>query len=301
MTNASGRWMLAVILLLPGIITALSFRLLVPSEPDVNDVIHLPPTSAGIPPEAVVEKAPTVFTVADASLFSAGSLQGRLIIQSPNYRYRRSEIIESRVTVDISAGALPAEFDLFVWVTTRQGNFIADVTPRWDVNKDRIRGRLSVSAADGWPDTLTFQAVLHIPGHEASVVSLDAQLFEPVALVTGVDQPFLEDDLWQIPLRVTVEEPGVVMVTASLMSDGGDIVHHLHSRQRIESAGRLLMHLRRDGVADDLLASNLLLTDLQVRHISDRSSAPLGWGDSVQARYVLPVFPVMASGEDINN
>jgi hypothetical protein len=303
MTNASGRWVLAVILLLPGVITALSFHLLSSPLPSEADLAALPATAAGEPDDVSAPAAlgETIYRASDAALFDARYLAGRLLIQSPEYRFRRDEPLVARVVLEMSRGDLPDDYEFMVWVTTGQGNFVADITPGWTVEADRITGRISVMSSPQWPTQLRLQAVLRIPGENAVQVSLATEVFEPVAVVKGTGQPFIEQGIWQIPLRVEVYEPGVVTVTATLTDEQGAVITHLHSRQRLETTGQALLHVRDTALTAEQKTSHLQLTDIQVRHISDRYSAPLGWGDSEKNRYTLPQLDALRSGVEVND
>lgn len=295
MLKTSGRWILGAILLLPGLFTALAFHLLSAPELTVDDLSRLPATASGLPPVAATVTAdtaddPAVVAVTDSKLFDNDLVSGRLVIQSPQLRFRRSESLNAQVSLDISAGALPERYELFVWLITPQGNFVADVTPQWQEGKHRISGRVNGPVTRTWPALLRLQAVLRMPGQAAVEVALATELYEPAATVTGVDTPYAEGEDWVIPLKLTLHEPGVITITATLSDDSGATVTHLHCRQRMDASGDVLMHVRRHLLNDVHASQNLLLGDIQVRHISDRSSAPLGWGDSERSRYLLPVF-----------
>ena len=295
MLKTSGRWILGAILLLPGLITALTFHFLSDNQLTVDDLTRLPATAAGDaspPPQATVNEpdSDAGMVITDSQLFDNDLLSGRLVLQSPQYRFRRSETLNAHISLDISAGALPERYEFFVWLITPQGNFVADVTPQWQQGHHRITGRVKQPIAAGWPAQMRLQAMLRLPGQPPVEASLTTELYEPAATITGVDTPYAEGEDWVIPIKLTLYEPGVITITATLLDDTGATVTHLHCRQRMDNSGDVLMHVRRHLLSEGHESQNLLLGDIQVRHISDRSSAPLGWGDSERSRYVLPVF-----------
>jgi hypothetical protein len=303
---SSNRWILGAILLLPGLFIAFSLQLFgqssessaVPSSLNVN---QMPPTSAGGAEPFYKDQTSkdqnsewgislSSSAVSTKQLIELAGMTGQVSVQLPKYRFRRDEKILSRVSFDLKSGRLPDGFEMTVALVTQQGNMIRDVTPNWSMSSGRIHGLISVVSEADWPENLELDAIIKAPQQLAHETKVQLELFSPKILVTGVSPPYLDGDDWLIPVEITVNEPGVAVVSARLTEDNGTLVTHLQSRSRLTKSGTLLMHVRSQLISDHHFKQNLMLTDITVRHIADGLNAKLGWGDTSRDRYVIPTL-----------
>lgn len=296
--SPSNRWFLGGILLLPGLLIAFSLQIFGQGSPSpaALDINKMPPTSAGHTgldvsghhSEWAMSLSPSAVTTKDD--VELGSAAGQLILQLQKFRFRRDEKVLARVSFNFSQGRLPEGYDFNVSLATQQGNTILDITPEWTLEPEQIHGLVSMSPEADWPSKLEVIATLRVGNQPAHSSKIQLELFSPKIIVTGVSSPYLESENWVIPVDITVNEPGVAVVSARLTEDNGTLVTHLQSRNRLVEDGALLMHVRRQLISERLYQQNLMLSDITVRHIADGLNAELGWGDSTRATYVLPTL-----------
>ncbi|MEK9764960.1 MAG: hypothetical protein VW274_00625, partial [Thalassolituus sp.] len=139
-----------------------------------------------------------------------------------------------------------------------------------------------------WPKDLRLVITMKAPDMLPATVATDIELFSPKATVHRVGTPYEDKGDWVIPLEVDVYVPGILVVSAQLTEDSGNLIGHLHSRSRVTDHGILELRLRRDLLDPEHYDQNLILSDISVRHIADSLNAELGWGDSERAHFVLP-------------
>lgn len=298
---ASNRWVLGAILLLPGLFIALSLQMFGESSDDgvtpvSLDINQLPPTSAGGIEEHSTDQhsewgiSLSSTAVTTKQLVDLVGMTGQVSVQLPKYRFRWNENILARVSFDLQSGKLPPEFEMTVSLVTEQGNFILDVTPEWNNSGSRIHGLISVIPESDWPADIELVAIIKAPQQRVHETKVQLELFSPKIVVTGIASPYLKGDDWIIPVEITVNEPGVAVVSARLTEDNGTLVTHLQSRSRLKEDGILLMHVRSQLINERHFKQNLMLSDITVRHIADGLNAKLGWGDSSRNKYVIPTF-----------
>lgn len=307
----SNRWILGGILLLPGLVIALSLQIFDRDSVDnaVAQALNLnqmPPTSAGStkhqaaehPSEWGISLSSSVVTTKEKVII--GEATGQMSVQLEKYRFRWDEKILAGVSFELESGKLPSNSEMIVSITTQQGNLIQDVTPAWTKSGNRTHGLISVLPNSDWPANIEVVVTLKVPqqgsdestalrAHETKV---PLELFSPKIIVTGVASPYIEGDDWVVPIEITVHEPGVAVVSARLIEDNGTLVSHLQSRSRLTEDGLVLMHVRKQLITEKHYKQNLMLTDITVRHIADGLNAKLGWGDATRAKYVIPKLTI---------
>lgn len=297
----SNRWVLGAILLLPGLFIALSLQMFGKDSdsgvtPGTLDINQLPPTSSGGTEQRSTDQnsewgiSLSSTAVATKQQVDLVGMTGQVAVQLSKYRFRWNENILARVSFDLKSGKLPPEFEITVSLVTEQGNFILDVTPEWTNSGSRIHGLISVIPESDWPANIELVAIINVPQQRVHETKVALELFSPKIIVTGVASPYLEGEDWIIPLEITVNEPGVAVVSARLTEDNGTLVTHLQSRSRLKEDGILLMHVRSQLISERHFKQNLMLSDITVRHIADGLNAKLGWGDASRNKYVIPTF-----------
>lgn len=294
MKQSSRTWILGGILLLPGVLIALTMQMFAPGLLSSDDhhsirvLSALPPTASG--GSAISEIGGerwqgAVNPVTQVQPVTTDEVTGELTLQSLKYRFRRSEPLEARMQFLFTSGQPPRGTHMSLVLTTRQGNFIADLNPEWlDIANGEV-GHASVMPESDWPDELSLVLTLKAPERLPVAVSADIELFTPKALLTGVGTVREEGDEWVIPVAATVYKPGVIVVSARLLDGSGNLITHLHSRGHFKEDGELEVRLRKQLIPESEMRGTLLMTDISVRHIADSLNADMGWGDSERVSY----------------
>lgn len=295
MKNASNPWVLGTILLLPGLIIALSLQVFKPSSADDADgalsaLRNLPPTASGSLPgsdwaEWAGVRSPEL--ISESSDIVYDDVKARLTVQVPKARMRRDQLLEARVVLELVEGSLPAGAQLSVALTTAQGNFVADITPEFASGPDQLMGVITAEPEPQWPQALRLVATLKSPERLPGTVTAAFELFTPKAIVSSVGQLSMDAEDLVIPLQVDIVEPGVLVVSARLTDDNGALITHLHSRRRFSESGVLEVRFRRQLLTDEHIQQNLILSHVSVRHIADNLNAEMSWGASERDRFVL--------------
>jgi len=304
MKNSSKTWLLGSILLLPGVFIALTMQVFGPGlmtsdeHQSIRVLSALPATSAG---DTTLAGFPADDWGLKESLITRTvpirdeELTGSLTLQVLKYRFRRSEPVEARMQFVVDSGSAPRGAHMSLALTTRQGNYVADISPEWHEDGESLFGKVSVVPEAGWPDGLNLVLTLKAPERLPVESSVEIELFSPKVLIKSVGQAYSDGDEWVIPVEAEIHEPGVMVVSARLTEDNGSLITHLHSRGHFEKDGILEIRLRKQLIEESHYHQNLLMTDISVHHIADSLNADMGWGASERDTFVLPPISDSAS------
>ena len=216
-------------------------------------------------------------------------LNGELRIDLDHYRYRVGETLSAQVSLIADDALLSQISELQITVIDRQKKTLQQLSSRNSEHSQASQWQAETEVSDRWPEEASVNArMIFVDGQQLNY-SAPFQVFDPVAEVSGIKTPYVDNNELIIPVDVKKAKSGYYKLAAALFTAEDQPIAYLQGKTRIASSSGMI-ELKVHGSLLAALGSqqDLVIKSFQLRRIPARpGDGVVGWGVSREPSYVI--------------